>query len=363
VQVRLQPVVIQNVTTYGTVIDVPNQLYKLKPGMTATVKVEIAKRSDALRVPNASLRFRPTAEVFTALNQAVPPEAQFAGGGRGGQGGGRGGRGGQGGQSGAAATGSPAPGGGPSAASPSPAASAQATAPGAGGAPQPATPGSARSTGDGRGTGGGRGAGDQGMSASRGTGGDRTGGDGGGRFGGGGGGGFGRGGGADDPERKARMMERFKGMSADEQKQFIERIKSRGQDAGEFEKLMTKPAAARPPSAATAVRTKYGAPQSAETIDALFAPLPTIESRGRVWLFMNKELKPVNVRTGITDGTYTELLSGELQQNMEVVTGVILGSARPTATAPGAGNPMMPNQRGGPGGFGGPGGGGGGRGR
>ena len=79
-QVRLQPVVVQNVTTYGTVIDVPNPELKLKPGMTANVKVEIAKRTNVLRVPNAALRFRPTPEVFAALNQAVPPEVAAAGG-------------------------------------------------------------------------------------------------------------------------------------------------------------------------------------------------------------------------------------------------------------------------------------------
>src|SRR2546423_10405618 len=45
VQVRLQPAVVQNVTSYGTVIDVPNAQLKLKPGMTANVKIEIAKRS------------------------------------------------------------------------------------------------------------------------------------------------------------------------------------------------------------------------------------------------------------------------------------------------------------------------------
>ena len=65
-------------TTYGTVIDVPNPQLKLKPGMTANVKVEIAKRTDVLRVPNAALRFRPTTEVFAALNQPVPPEARPA---------------------------------------------------------------------------------------------------------------------------------------------------------------------------------------------------------------------------------------------------------------------------------------------
>src|SRR5438093_456219 len=91
VQIRLQPVVQQNVTTYGTVIDVPNAQLKLKPGMTANVKVEIARRADVLRVPNAALRFRPSTDLFAALNQAVPPEAQ-SGGGRGGGGGGRGNR-------------------------------------------------------------------------------------------------------------------------------------------------------------------------------------------------------------------------------------------------------------------------------
>src|SRR6478736_206254 len=74
-QIRLQPVVVQNVTTYGTVIDVPNAQLKLKPGMTATVKVEIAKRTNVLRVPNAALRFRPTTDLFAALSQEVPPEA------------------------------------------------------------------------------------------------------------------------------------------------------------------------------------------------------------------------------------------------------------------------------------------------
>ena len=98
--------------------------------------------------------------------------------------------------------------------------------------------------------------------------------------------------------------------------------------------------------------------QSAQTIDALFAPLPVVESRGRAWLFMNKELKAVNVRLGITDGTNTELISGELQMNMEVVTSVTgLGATRAQPGA-GAGNPLMPGGRG-------PGGGppGGGRGR
>ena len=72
-QVRLQPTTVQNVVTYQTVIDVPNPGLKLKPGMTANVNIEIARRADVIRVPNAALRFRPTAETFAALGQTPPP--------------------------------------------------------------------------------------------------------------------------------------------------------------------------------------------------------------------------------------------------------------------------------------------------
>jgi HlyD family secretion protein len=71
-QVRLQPVVEQNVVSYTTVIDVPNAEMKLKPGMTANVTIEIARNDDALRVSNAALRFRPTAELFATLGQPAP---------------------------------------------------------------------------------------------------------------------------------------------------------------------------------------------------------------------------------------------------------------------------------------------------
>ena len=57
-QVRLQPTVDQNVVSYTTVIDVPNRNQKLKPGMTASVSIEIARADDVLRVPASALRFR-----------------------------------------------------------------------------------------------------------------------------------------------------------------------------------------------------------------------------------------------------------------------------------------------------------------
>ncbi|MBW8861278.1 MAG: hypothetical protein JF601_02765, partial [Acidobacteria bacterium] len=155
----------------------------------------------------------------------------------------------------------------------------------------------------------------------------------------------------------ARMMERFKSMSPDEQKQFIARLKDRGQDTTALEQAMNdaaKPADPKSPSSSAALKTKYGAAAPAQTIDALFAPLPSVETRGRAWLFMNHELKPVNLRLGISDGTNTEILSGELQPSMEVVTGVTgLGTTR-AQPGQGSGNPLMPGR--GPGGFGGAGG-------
>ena len=61
------------------VIDVPNPDLKLKPGMTANVSIEIARRANALRIPNAALRFRPTKDIFDALNQArAPAQAKTA---------------------------------------------------------------------------------------------------------------------------------------------------------------------------------------------------------------------------------------------------------------------------------------------
>src|SRR5262249_21408038 len=98
---------VQNVVTYSTVIDVPNPDLRLKPGMTANVNIEIARRTNALRVPNAALRFRPTKDIFDALKQPMPEELNrgFGRGNRAGQqnAGGPGGGGAPGAQSGAGA--------------------------------------------------------------------------------------------------------------------------------------------------------------------------------------------------------------------------------------------------------------------
>jgi HlyD family secretion protein len=81
-QVRLQPTVVSNVTTYNAIVDVPNPDLRLKPGMTATVTVEVARRDEALRIPNAALRFKPTEDLLAELGEATdsaPSAAKAAG--------------------------------------------------------------------------------------------------------------------------------------------------------------------------------------------------------------------------------------------------------------------------------------------
>ena len=61
-QVRLEPIVEQNVVTYTTVIRTENSELKLRPGMTANVSVQVASLDSVLLVPNSALRFRPVSE-------------------------------------------------------------------------------------------------------------------------------------------------------------------------------------------------------------------------------------------------------------------------------------------------------------
>lgn len=58
-QIRNQPITTQNVVTYDTLIEVDNPELKLKPGMTATVSIILAKREGVKRVLNAALNFKP----------------------------------------------------------------------------------------------------------------------------------------------------------------------------------------------------------------------------------------------------------------------------------------------------------------
>ncbi len=61
-QVRLSPVITQNVVNYTVIISVGNPDLKLMPGMTATVSIEVDKREDVLRIPVQAIRFTPPDE-------------------------------------------------------------------------------------------------------------------------------------------------------------------------------------------------------------------------------------------------------------------------------------------------------------
>jgi HlyD family secretion protein len=74
-QVRLNPVIEQNVVAYAAIVSAPNVELKLKPGMTATLTVEVTNRQDVLRVPSAALRFKPSSAVLTALGQTATASA------------------------------------------------------------------------------------------------------------------------------------------------------------------------------------------------------------------------------------------------------------------------------------------------
>lgn len=357
-QVRLNAKNSQNVVTYETVIDVQNGDLRLKPGMTATLTIEVQRADDVFKIPAAALRFRPTAEMFEKLKQPVPPEAQpNAGRGAGGMGGGRGGR-----TDGGAATMTGAPGATAPAAGAA-AAGKDAAAKGATAAPKDAAATGGGQMGAQRGDatqgGQGRQRGDQSAAMGGGTRSGGTSGDspfGGGRGQGGGGG---RGGFTMTPEQQKQVdaIRANTKLTPEQQRAEMSKIfgnmgGGRGQGGGQGGRTGGRQGGQ---SAGPGI-----ADRGASTIDDLLPPVVRRETPNqRVWIFMDNQLKPINaIRTGITDGQFTEMVTGELKEGDKVVTNFIIPKA--------AGAPATQQQQGNPfqqqGGRGGPGGGGGGRG-
>ena len=79
-QVRKAALVVQNVVTYTAVIDASNPNLELFPGMTANVRIVTDTRENALKIPNAALRFRPpgAAEARAAAGTAPGKETGAA---------------------------------------------------------------------------------------------------------------------------------------------------------------------------------------------------------------------------------------------------------------------------------------------
>jgi HlyD family secretion protein len=77
VQIRKAGQVVQNVVTYVVVVSAGNSAGRLLPGMTASVTIQVDRRDRALKVPNASLRFRPADAGEGAVGSiAAPGQAQ-----------------------------------------------------------------------------------------------------------------------------------------------------------------------------------------------------------------------------------------------------------------------------------------------
>jgi HlyD family secretion protein len=74
VQVRQAPQTVQNVVTYDVVIGVDNKALLLKPGMTATTRIVVARQDDVLRVPDQALRFSPGG--LTGAQSSPPPSGK-----------------------------------------------------------------------------------------------------------------------------------------------------------------------------------------------------------------------------------------------------------------------------------------------
>lgn len=72
-QIRYGAVTNQNVVNYSAIIDVNNEDLKLLPSMTANVSIVTQQRENALKIPNAALRFRPPESALAAMPTNAAP--------------------------------------------------------------------------------------------------------------------------------------------------------------------------------------------------------------------------------------------------------------------------------------------------
>ncbi len=71
-QIRLQPVVTNNVVTYTIIIEAPNPDQKLMPGMTATANIFINEVKEVLTLSNRAFRFNPDQKTLSVMTKGKP---------------------------------------------------------------------------------------------------------------------------------------------------------------------------------------------------------------------------------------------------------------------------------------------------
>ncbi len=74
-KVRLNAQMTQNVVTYIVEVNTDNSSGKLLPYLTANVQFEVAQSKDVMQVPNAALRWAPSAEVMAQQAELLAKEA------------------------------------------------------------------------------------------------------------------------------------------------------------------------------------------------------------------------------------------------------------------------------------------------
>jgi HlyD family secretion protein len=76
--IRMAPVIFQNVVTYDTIINVDNSSLKLMPGMTANTSILVDRAENVLRIPNAALRYTPSAALKAEADKKALTDRKFA---------------------------------------------------------------------------------------------------------------------------------------------------------------------------------------------------------------------------------------------------------------------------------------------
>ena len=71
-QVRLEPVVTNNVVTYTVIIDAPNKDMKLMPGMTASITIFTQEENNTLVIPAKATRFQPDQQAMESYFNSLP---------------------------------------------------------------------------------------------------------------------------------------------------------------------------------------------------------------------------------------------------------------------------------------------------
>lgn len=316
--VRINPITQSNVVTYTTVARVRNNDLSLKPGMTASMRIEVARRDNVMRIPVAALRFRPTNDMWTALKQEPPVPAGRAGG------------------PGQGRNGGPATGSGQPAPPAAQGATTPAAAPPAAGTPPAATQRAAAQPGanpfEASGRTGGREGGGMGVNLT--------------------------------PEQQ-KQLEAIRQLPADQRAAAMARA---GINIGGGGRGGAQGRGGRGGNGGQTAPAVPMTQRGATSIDQLFPELVRQPSRGQVYVLRAADathphgtLERLDIMQGISDGTFTELVSGpaELAVGTELISNILMPWLTATSTTGATqGNPFS-GQQPGRGGMGMPTGGGG----